>query len=144
MRKITRQEARQKAEEYATQLDDPIDVPDSEEEIERHLSESLTVINQEIGSHEELRAIEYDLALTLESESLPRVKMKHLDTDSKREAVQWGYWPFDMSWDELFEVLDELDSRPHIQFFEEARNEINAGLYEGMKPESMKESEEDG
>lgn len=145
MRELTKSEARKLAKENATPLNElirPSDVQEGadsweeidDETIEHECFESASIILSE--RQEPAHSIAHDLALTLWAKDLPRAPMEDLVFTTKEKAVREGYWPNKMDKWHLREILEEMyQSEEYYWYYEEAREVVESGIVEGMKPE---------
>ena len=150
MRILSRQEARDRAEELATPLSDlirPKEVTDGAEtwedvetsDLEFHIHESVDIILSE-RQDPKLQGLLFDRAITHFLDNCQRVKMDHLADDVGREEalVSYGYRAFDMSNGEAYCILAEhYESlrEIHPDDYQAAYDAVSSGLADGMVPE---------
>lgn len=145
MRKLTRKEARKKAEgstESLSRLLSPRDVVDGadgwddipDERMKSELEEVSSVFITE--GQTPYKSLVRDLAISLWMEDLPRVNMDHLKTDVRRTVVlSHGYWPYDMSYSDMWEMLQSVDYHQiPTSLWVDAVNEVQAGIIDGLDP----------
>ncbi len=143
---ITESEAKAKAKDNATPINDlinPSDIEDNAEEwsdiddetLEMELVESAEIILSE--SQQPFDSIVFDLAITFLQDDLTRAPMEDLAFDSMEKAVEKGYWPYSMDKWECREILEEM-AQNHNWYWDchsEAYNVVFGGIVEGMEPE---------
>lgn len=153
LQELTHDEAAKRAKDYATPLNELIrpshlvdeadsweDIP--EEMINQEVNKSVDVILSEIGNHHQLKDVIHTRALTVHKADMDRAPMKHLKFDTKRAAVENGYWPHNCSHHEVFGYLQEAyptcEDIPSYDY-QRAREAVTQGLMDGMKPHAETE-----
>lgn len=131
--------AYQEAVNYAEPLDmliHPSDVSDDANEWDDIDDETM---RQEIAysadvvmSENQLDGVTRELAIVLWASDMPRASMADLAFDSQQEAVENGYWPHKMGWDELSGLLWEMDIPTTA--YQEASAVVTRGYCDGTNP----------
>jgi hypothetical protein len=144
----TKADAQEQAREYATPLNrliNPSDVQDNAEQwadidddlLNSECWESAGVITSE---HDEMRNLIQDTAFRLWCEDMRRLPRDVLGDAPDRELVMvYQIQPHDMSNAELHgiahAVFEERNTRIPRGYVEEAREYVEAGLYDGTMPD---------
>lgn len=145
MRKLTRSEARELAEEPTEDLSAyiaPSDVVDGcetwdevpDKALKHELYKTADIVVKE--EHEPYHDVIRDLALSIWLDLMPRVRMEDLAIDDERETLlEHEYWPTDMSKGRALEILDVVDDiQVPPDVWVEAVSVVKAGIRDGMDP----------
>lgn len=100
--------------------------------IDREVHESISIMLSE--RQKPWDRIIRDLAYVLWRDSMPRISMDKLATDNKRMAVtSMDIWPNHVDKWTALEWL-EASGEPPNEFYDEARESLERGLYVGLHP----------
>jgi hypothetical protein len=142
-----KQIAENAVEHRIDQLIQPSDIDESATEwqdidrydVEKECHESAEVMLKE--RQEPFGGMVRDYAIILWRDNMPRVNREHLTTDNDRDIlVDMGYWPFDMSYFEVYRELNEYineTSSHHIPstYDRQAKETVETGIVYGMMPD---------
>lgn len=143
MSELTRCKAEKRAEKAIqydlSELIDPSDVQADattweqvdEDILRREIHESVEIMLSE--RQQPFDAMIHDLAVVLWRDSLPRISMDLLDTDSERDALQQGVWPNKVDKWQAREVLEETGEPPQ-DAYDTAREVVSRGMARGLNP----------
>jgi hypothetical protein len=103
--------------------------------LEREIWESVEIIMME--NQEPFAWYVHDLSIKLHRDSMPRISMDKLDTESPETAVKWGIWPHGMNkWDVTDIIRENYRETVHSDTIQEASEIVESGIFDGMWPEN--------
>jgi hypothetical protein len=141
-----KQIAENAVEHKISELINPSDIDETTEtwedidkyQVEKECHESAERMFTE--SQEPFYGMVRDYAIILWRDNMPRVNREHLTTDDDREIlVDMGYWPYDMSYFEVYRELNDYineTSSHHIPstYDRQAKETVSIGIVNGMLP----------
>lgn len=115
-----------------------------EETIEKECYESASIMLSE--RQEPFYGLVRDYAIIRWRDSMNRVNMDSdfvSDDVSRREAMTvYGKWPFDMNYNEAFQILDEYVSETNVHqiphsVWQDSQTIVERGIVAGLKPKGI-------